>query len=124
MCPANPVPSAESGLPSGLPSPGQEPAGCLILRVPFLSEQMFVSLKESVMPLAQSLNLEVMVLDASVEVEVRYSQDPILVALRDQIIAINRLAQSNEMLVQAMAEGDGIDDGRPATQYLDGSPVR
>jgi hypothetical protein len=44
--------------------------------------------------------------------------------MQEQTAAINRLAQSNEMLVQAMAEGDGMDDDRPATQYLDGSPVR
>jgi hypothetical protein len=78
-CPVNPVPSAESGLPSGQPSHGQEPAACLI---------------------------------------------PLLQALSEQTAAILRLAQSNEMLVQAMAEGDEQDpDAEPRT-YMDGSPVR
>lgn len=43
-------------------------------------------------------------------------------ALAAQTKAINRLAQSNEMLVQAMAEAD---DGEPAapTQYMNGRPI-
>lgn len=79
MCPANPVPSAESGLPSGLLSHGQELAAYLT---------------------------------------------PLLQALSEQTAAINRLAQSNEMLVQAMAEGDEQDPDAEPRVYMDGSPVR
>ena len=43
--------------------------------------------------------------------------------MRQQTSAIDRLAQSNEMLVQAMAEGDGMDDVEPST-YMDGSRIR
>lgn len=39
MCPANPVPSAESGSPSGQPSRGQEPEVSLTLLLHALSEQ-------------------------------------------------------------------------------------
>jgi hypothetical protein len=38
-CPADPVPSAESGLPSGPQSHGQEPAGCLTPLIVALQEQ-------------------------------------------------------------------------------------
>jgi hypothetical protein len=48
----------------------------------------------------------------------------LIAALHEQTAAINRLAASNEMLVQAMAEGGDMGDDLPPTQYLDGSPVR
>lgn len=47
----------------------------------------------------------------------------LIAALHEQTSAINRLACSNEALVQAMAEADGMDDA-PSTSYMDGSPVR
>lgn len=47
----------------------------------------------------------------------------LIAALHEQTAAINRLAQSNEMLVHAMAEGDGMDDPAPTT-YMDGSRIR
>lgn len=49
---------------------------------------------------------------------------PLLTALTKQTDAINRLAQSNEMLVQAMAEGEGIEpEDRPPTVGLNGRPL-
>lgn len=46
-------------------------------------------------------------------------------AIRQQTDAINRLANSNAALVQAMAEADGMDDeDREPTTYLDGSLAR
>ena len=51
-----------------------------------------------------------------------YFQMPeLLKALREQTEAINRLANSNEMLVQAMANMD--EDIAERTQYLDGTPT-
>lgn len=43
--------------------------------------------------------------------------------MRAQTEAINRLAHSSAMLVQAMAEADGEDgeDGHASAMYLDGS---
>lgn len=49
---------------------------------------------------------------------------PLLQALSEQTAAINRLAQSNEMLVQAMAEGDEQGPDAEPRVYMDGSPVR
>lgn len=49
---------------------------------------------------------------------------PLVAALMGQTEAINRLAQSNEMLVQAMAEDAGVNEDGPVSHYLDGSPVR
>ena len=46
------------------------------------------------------------------------------VAMADLIQSINRFAQSNEMLVQAMAEGEGMDpEDRPITVGLNGRPL-
>lgn len=41
-----------------------------------------------------------------------------------QATAIQALADSNMMLVQAMAQDQGMDEGEEPRQYLDGSPVR
>lgn len=44
-------------------------------------------------------------------------------ALTLQTESINRLAASNEGLIQAMAESDG-DEPEPPRRYMDGSPAR
>ena len=45
-------------------------------------------------------------------------------AIRQQTDAINRLANSNAALVQAMAEAEGMDDeGMEPTTYLVGSTL-
>lgn len=132
QCPADPVSSAESGLPSGQPSHGQEPAGYLILRFKGpIDQQTALLAQEYVAPIAERLNLQAMVLDQNTDVEIRYSQDPIIAALHEQTAALNRLASSNESLSQAvqslideMANADEeVSDGEPST-YLDGSRVR
>ena len=43
--------------------------------------------------------------------------------MRTLTLAIRQLAQSNEALIQAMAEGDGMDEAAPQV-YMDGRPVR
>lgn len=43
-------------------------------------------------------------------------------ALHEQTAAINRLAASNEALVQAMCEAEGMDDPPDAGTYMDGTP--
>lgn len=48
----------------------------------------------------------------------------LIAALHEQTAAINRLASSNEALVQAMAEGDDQDPDAEPRVYMDGSPVR
>lgn len=132
QCPADPVPSAVSGLPSGQPSHGQEPAGCLILRFKGrIDEQTALLAKKLVDPIAERLNLQAMVLDQGAEVEIRYSQDPIIAALQEQTAALNRLASSNESLSQAvsslideMANAEPEDSDAEPRTYLDGSRVR
>jgi len=54
----------------------------------------------------------------------RGNEDKLIAALLAQTQAINRLAASNEMLVQAMAESGDMGEDVPPTQYLDGSPIR
>jgi hypothetical protein len=49
----------------------------------------------------------------------------LIAALAAQTEAINRLADSNMALVQAMAETEEADDpSAPPVSYMDGSPVR
>lgn len=132
QCPADPVPSAVSGLPSGQPSHGQEPAGCLILRFQQrISQETATLVREQMAPLAAKLNLETMVLDQGAEAEIRYRQDPIIAALQEQTAALNRLASSNESLSQAvsslideMANAEPEDSDAEPRTYLDGSRVR
>lgn len=45
-------------------------------------------------------------------------------AMQEQTDAINRLANSNAALIQAMAEAEGLDEDQEPTTYLDGSPAR
>lgn len=131
-CPADPVPSAVSGLQSGQLSHGQEPVGCLILRFQQrISQETATLVREQMAPLAAKLSLETLVLDQGAEAEIRYRQDPIIAALQEQTAALNRLASSNESLSQAvsslideMANAEEHDfDAEPRT-YLDGSKVR
>lgn len=45
-------------------------------------------------------------------------------AMREQTEAINRLAQSNAALIEAMAEAEVMDEeGQEPTTYLDGSTL-
>ena len=45
-------------------------------------------------------------------------------AIRQQTDAINRLANSNAALIQAMAEAEGLDEeGQEPETYLDGTPA-
>ena len=45
-------------------------------------------------------------------------------AMREQTDAINRMADTQAALVQAMAEAEGLDEDQEPTTYLDGSPAR
>lgn len=47
----------------------------------------------------------------------------LLSALLAQTQAINRLAASNEALIQAMAEDGDMGDDMPVTSYLNGKPA-
>lgn len=95
-CPADPVLNAESGFPTGQQSHGRVPEACPILHEKGLGDFQ-VQLLSTMLALVQEM--------------------------RHQTAATNRLAQSNEALVQAMAESDDMDDRAPA-HYMDGSPIR
>lgn len=43
-------------------------------------------------------------------------------ALHEQTAAINRLASSNEGLIQAMCEAEGMDGAPDSGTYMDGTP--
>lgn len=44
-------------------------------------------------------------------------------AIQEQTRAITSLVNTNMMLIQALAESEGIEDEDQAGTYLDGSPV-
>lgn len=94
--PADPVLNDESGLPAGPLSHGRVPEGCPILHEKGIGDFQ-IQLLSTMLALVQEM--------------------------RQQTAATNRLAQSNEALVQAMAESDGDQDAEP-THYMDGSRIR
>lgn len=111
--------SSSAGLPSH--TPGQE--GFLILKYPkALTEEVVDRIRQTAEPLAQEMGLKCLVfadgMDATV---VPAGMSELVQEMRAQSAAINRLAASNEMLVQAMAEDQGMDEPEPAT-YLSGRP--
>lgn len=75
--------------------------------------------------LAASMGLKAIVMTDGMEATVVPAGiGDLIKEMRTQSAAINRLAQSNEMLVQAMAEGEGMDpEDRPATVGLNGRPL-
>jgi hypothetical protein len=95
-CPADPALNVESGSHAGpqSPGPGQEAS-----------------------PTRQEKGI------GDFQVQLLSTMLALVQEMRQQTAAANRLAQSNEMLVRAMAEGEDMDDIAPAT-YLDGRPIR
>lgn len=120
---AKPVKNESESSSGGSPSrtPGQE--GFLILKCPrALTEEMVARIKETAEPLAQEMGLKCLVfadgMDATV---IPAGMSELVQEMRAQSAAINRLAASNEMLVQAIAEDQGMDEPEPTT-YLSGRP--
>ena len=129
---AQDVNAAASGLPSGPESqqsglPTSFPAGLLVVRYPGrMSEESIKVFKEHLEPMAKALNLGALVLDDGADAHIQTDNTALIAAMGAQVEAINRLAASNEALVQAMAEaGDEEgDEPRDTGTYMDGSPKR
>lgn len=97
MCPAQPASLDSVGSSTGAQSHGPEPAVFQTLSGPGLGDFQI--------QLLSSL--------------IAHTQE-----MRTLTLAIRQLAQSNEALIQAMAEGDGMDDSGAPEVYMDGRPVR
>ena len=105
-CPAKPVNDDAPGSQSGQASPLPAREGCPIPQSPPLDWQTAPLFNWEPHPQTDQMTA-------------------LLSALTAQTAAINRLAASNEALVQAMAEGETRDaeaDARPT--YMDGKPAR
>jgi hypothetical protein len=82
------------------------------------------AVKRMLAPIVRSLSAELAVLPCGVSASFSPDLMPLVDALTVQTAAINRLAQSNELLVQAMSEGGDLPDEGMSTTFLDGSPRR
>lgn len=128
---AQDVNAGANGSQSGQPSQPSErptsfPAGLLVVRYPgSLSQEHAARLIQHLEPMAETLNLNAMVLDAGADAHIQTDNTALISAMGAQVEAINRLAASNEALVQAMAEVDeeGAEPA-PSGTYMDGSPKR
>lgn len=83
-----------------------------------LQENQIAQVKDYLAPVAESLNLQTIVLTEGAEARVQYDLSPLIEAIQLQVQAINRLADSNRDLVLAMAEDGGMDSDEPAQGYL------
>ena len=77
-------------------------------------------IEEAAQPVCEALKLRCIVVENGVDAGVSYDLSPLISAMLAQTEAINNLAESNRLLIQAMAEADGMDP--EPTQYLDGAP--
>lgn len=125
-CHVDHVQSDEPGSESGRQSHGHAPAGFLILKCPASLSQDYVdSLREMLTPVAESQGLQAMAVTEGLDIQViPGSLGDLVDAMTIQSAAITRLAESNEMLVQAMAESGDCGEDLPATTYMNGEPVR
>lgn len=85
-----------------------------------LSEREAAALGDNAKQLGQSLGCRVVVVPHDVTLNTNLDLSPLIAAMEAQTAAMDRLVQSNALLVQALAE-DLVDDdvGRPGA-YLDG----
>ncbi len=130
---AQDVIAGASGLPNGRQSqqseqPTSSRAGLLQVRIPGrLSMEQAAYLQAQIEQTANALNLEPLILFDGAEASIQTDNTALIAAIGAQVEAINRLAASNEALVQAMAEAGGEEEGdEPGTSgtYMDGSPKR
>ena len=81
-------------------------------------------LNESAEAWSKGSGFKAVVLGYGVEAEVHHDLMPLVDAITKQTEAIQKLADSNEALIQAMAEAEGLDeDDREPGTYLDGSTL-
>ena len=110
--------------PSELQQNEQRPS-LLVVKCPTILEikdsQMIRSAME---PIALALGAEVVVADGGADVSLYQDLSPLVAAITAQTEAITRLAQSNEALVEAMAQEEPDMLELPVSTYMDGSPMR
>lgn len=128
---AQDVNAGASGSQSGqLSQPSEQPtsfpAGLLVVRYPgHLSMEQAQRLSLHLEPMAAKLNLNAMLLDCGADAHIQTDNTALIAAMGAQVEAINRLAASNEALVQAMADADEEgSEPAPSGTYMDGSPKR
>lgn len=81
------------------------------------------SLRAYLQSALSQLNLEPLVIEDGMDAQLHHNLDPLIGAITKQTQAINRLATSNEMLVLAMAESEGVDEQRIPSVGLNGRPL-
>lgn len=109
----------------GSPLPGQGQEGFLILKYPGpLSREQSDRLAERANELAAKMGLRAITVTDGIDATVIPAGIGELVkAIGAQTEAVTRLAVSNEALVQAMIESEGMDEDFPPRTYLNGKPT-
>lgn len=82
------------------------------------------ALERMLAPIAKRIDASLILLPCGVVASLSPDLLPLVDAITVQTAAINRLAQSNELLVQAMGDGGELPDEAVSTTFLDGSPRR
>lgn len=88
--------------------------------------QTIEAMRLALEPLALEIGAKILVSDGGADAVLHQNLGPLVDAMTKQVAAINRLAASNEALVQAMAEADDSGSGDiPALPMrgLDGRPL-
>lgn len=101
--------------------------GLLVLRVRegACDKEAMDAMADQLAPIANKLGLIPLVVEDTMAVEfLPCAPGELINALNAQAEAISRLAQSNEALVQAMAESGDYGEDPPATTYMNGAPAR
>ena len=113
--------SSNSGPSQGNGQHTFSPVGLLVVKAHrTITQEDGDRMKALLEPIAKRLNLETVVVDSTADVAAHYDPSVLVEALTLQVAAINRLADSNEALVQAMAQED--DEDPEPSSYLDGRP--
>lgn len=74
-----------------------------------MTDDQLIDIRQWIKPLTDKMGIEGVVIGDDLDVSVHHDLTPLVQAIGNQVAAINRLAASNEALVQAMAESEGVD---------------
>jgi len=113
-----------AGQPPSESQQSEQPRSLLVVKVPAgIALQDMEHLSRYMEPVGKKLSAEVVICPDGMDARWQQDLSPLVSAIAAQTQAITRLAQSNEALVQAMAQDDPDPDELPET-YMDGSPIR
>jgi hypothetical protein len=78
----------------------------------------------SLTPMAERLGVQLLVLDAGATAQLQPGVSGLLEEHRKQTVILERIAEQQLLLIQALAEDGDEDDDVMSSTYIDGSPCR